>query len=468
MDKTFRLLVVALVLGAGLLLLAPLNATEPALRSPGAPPVVDRDTPDVRRELPAAMLRSNGTGAATSRIDSVASPAPVGAATPAPAPATRRAPVDEPRLALADLARAEVDRASGRLVVDKGADRYRLTLDAKLQREVAAFLKKADPARAAFVALDPRDGRVLALVEHARGKGAGHPLVDATPPAASVQKVLTSLALFQKKPDFDAGKAVCYHGGHSTLNKGHIVDNPKLDKRCVDLGTAFAKSVNQVFGKLFDRHLERRDLEALGKALGFNDAGLPFPIAYQPGRLTLGTDRIALARQAAGFWGSHLSPVHGALLGAVLANDGNLRTPFLVDDVSRDGVSVFQASETETRRVLDADVVHAVDKLMERTDDVGTARRFVQGSKLLNRLGVPCKSGTLTGYPGDKLAYTWFVGYAPADHPTIAFAAMVGNDGKWRIKAGHLMRKALETYLSDRNQAAMDEVDGAATVAWGE
>ena len=461
MDRTFRLLVVALVLGAGLLLLAPLSATEPAPRAPSPPPVVDRDTPDVRRDLPAAAIRAGGA----SRGRVAASDDPSGK--PAEKPAPRKPAFDE-KLSLGDLAKAQAEPSGGHLVVTRGPAAYRLTLDPALQRDVAAFLKKADPARAAFVALDPRTGRVLAVVEHSRGKGAGHPALDATPPAASIQKVLTSLALFQKKPDYDPGARVCYHGGHSTLNKSHIVDNPKLDKRCVDLGVAFAKSVNQVFGKLFDRHLERRDLEAIGKALGFNDGGLPFPLDYQPGRLTLGSDRISLARQAAGFWGSRLSPVHGALLGAVLANDGNLRTPYLVESVTRDGATVYEAPEAENRRVLDAEVVRAVDRLMERTDDAGTARRFVQGSKLLKNLGVPCKSGTLTGYPGDKLAYTWFVGYAPEENPTIAFAAMVGNDGKWRVKAGHLMRKALETYLADRKQAAMDDVDAAPTVAWGE
>jgi cell division protein FtsI/penicillin-binding protein 2 len=449
-----RLLIAALVLVPGLLLLTPLKADEPALRLAGSPPVVDRDTPDVRRELPLAAIRTTSEGKA--RADR-----------PKAAPDAAK-PDAAPRLGLADVAKAAVDRASGRLVIAKDDSQIQLTLDATLQREVASFLKQANPARAAFVALDPRTGRVLALVEHARGKAGAHPLVDASPPAASIQKILTSLALFQKKPDYDAAANVCYHGGHSSLSKGHILDSPKLDKRCVDLGAAFARSVNQVFGKLFYRHLERRDLEAVGQALGFGDDKLPFPLDYQPGRLTLGNDRIAQARQAAGFWGSRLSPVHGALLGAVLATDGLLHVPYLVEAVTREGTTVYAAPEAETKRVLDAEVVRAVDKLMARTDDVGTARRYVQGSKLLKKLGVPCKSGTLSGYPGDKLSYTWFVGYAPEENPTIAFAAMVGNDGKWRIKAGNLMRKALETAFADRKQAAMDEAPEAPTVARAE
>jgi len=448
-----RILVPLLFLVPGTLLLAPLKATEPGVRVAGAPPVVDRDASPAGRELPLAAIRASSDASRAGRAES---PAPSDSAK-ASSDKAKASGATPPKLKLADLAAAQLDRASGHLVVQKGEASYQLTLDATLQREVATFLKNANPARGAFVALDPRTGRVLALVEHARGKGAGHPMLDAKPPAASIQKVLTSLALFQKKPDYDPGKAVCYHGGHSSLAKGHIVDNPKLDKRCVDLGTAFARSVNQVFGKLFHRHLERRDLEAVGKALGFGDQALPFPIDYEPGRLTLGSDEIAQARQAAGFWGSHLSPVHGALLGAVLAADGQLRTPYLVESVTRDGATVYEAPEAETRRVLDAEVVRAVDKLMARTDDEGTARRYVQGSKLLKKLGVPCKSGTLTGYAGDKLAYTWFVGYAPEENPTIAFAAMVGNDGKWRIKAGNLMRKALETAFADRKQAAMDE-----------
>jgi cell division protein FtsI/penicillin-binding protein 2 len=43
--------------------------------------------------------------------------------------------------------------------------------------------------------------------------------------------------------------------------------------------------------------------------------------------------------------------------------------------------------------------------------------------------------------------YTWWVGFAPAERPTIAVAAVVVNTPLWRIKASYVAREALRWYL---------------------
>jgi hypothetical protein len=45
-------------------------------------------------------------------------------------------------------------------------------------------------------------------------------------------------------------------------------------------------------------------------------------------------------------------------------------------------------------------------------------------------------------------AYSWWVGFAPADAPVIALAALVVNSPRWRIKASFLARDALEHVLA--------------------
>jgi penicillin-binding protein A len=355
-----------------------------------------------------------------------------------------------------DIASADFVREANRLVVTREGTQYALSFDAKLQTKLSAWLKKKNPLRGAFVALDPRDGRVLALVEHARpSAGVVHPALSAKPPSASIFKIFTSLALFTKRPKHDAAAKVCYHGGFRGLRKGNIVDNKRRDTACVTLTRAFAKSANAVFAKMAYRHLDLKDYQTLGERLGYDEGGsvLPFPFDYEAGDFTLSEAPLERAKQAAGFWSSHLSPVQGALLAAVLANDGVLKTPWLVDEVAHDGVQRYKAGEAEALRVLDAEPVRAVKALMSETGTKGTGRKYIGASRRLRKIGVPCKSGTLSGYKGDKTRYTWFVGFAPAENPTIAFAAMVGNDDKWTVKAGHLMRHALETYFRDEKQA---------------
>jgi cell division protein FtsI/penicillin-binding protein 2 len=44
--------------------------------------------------------------------------------------------------------------------------------------------------------------------------------------------------------------------------------------------------------------------------------------------------------------------------------------------------------------------------------------------------------------------YTWFVGFAPADKPEVAIAALVVNTPLWRIKGPQLARDVLRAYFS--------------------
>lgn len=369
-------------------------------------------------------------------------------------------------LSLDSLLAAQVVSESGVVETRVGDAEYRLTLHPRLQPRISSYLRKKDPVVGAFVAIDPRSGRLLALAEHARDpKSRHHPAVSARPPSASTHKILTALAVFMKEPDYDISKKICYHGGFRRLTQRNLRDDPRRDHRCEPLDRAFAKSANAIFGKLSLRHLARADVESLGGALGFGEEPLPFPLLYEPGSLTLADDKWEMARRAAGFWGSHMSPVHGALLASVLAGGGVLHTPYVVDEVVVSGAQRFKARPSEPLRILPSGPVAKVHSLMSQTGEQGTGRKYVRASKLLRKLGVPCKSGTLSGYKGDPLRYTWFIGYAPKDDPTIAFAAMIGNDGRWRIKAGHLMRQALEIYFDGWKEVAELDWDFVALAA---
>ena len=63
-------------------------------------------------------------------------------------------------------------------------------------------------------------------------------------------------------------------------------------------------------------------------------------------------------------------------------------------------------------------------------------------------VAVAGKTGTLSAVT-DKgfLRYSWFIGYAPADHPQIAFAVVLGKGASKRIKATYLGRRLVEEYL---------------------
>ena len=52
-----------------------------------------------------------------------------------------------------------------------------------------------------------------------------------------------------------------------------------------------------------------------------------------------------------------------------------------------------------------------------------------------------------TGANKDRLAHAWFIGYAPADHPKLAFCVFVEYGGSGGHVAGAVARDVLEACL---------------------
>jgi cell division protein FtsI/penicillin-binding protein 2 len=61
-------------------------------------------------------------------------------------------------------------------------------------------------------------------------------------------------------------------------------------------------------------------------------------------------------------------------------------------------------------------------------------------------ISVAGKTGSLSANNPYR-AYSWWVGYAPADKPRIALAALVVNSELWRIKSSYVARELLVEYL---------------------
>ncbi len=73
------------------------------------------------------------------------------------------------------------------------------------------------------------------------------------------------------------------------------------------------------------------------------------------------------------------------------------------------------------------------------------------GKDLLERVSICGKTGSLSGDtpPG---FYDWFVGFAPAEDPRIAFCAMLINQKSWRIKGAFVAQEALKSFFLEPNK----------------
>jgi cell division protein FtsI/penicillin-binding protein 2 len=322
------------------------------------------------------------------------------------------------------------------------------TFDARLQRAMERMLRENRVPWGSVVALDPRTGRVLALAQHSERQPERADLfADAGAPAASVFKVITAAALVERAglgPD----AAVCYHGGGERLYEHNLVDDPARDTACANLGDAIGRSINPVIAKLSLQHLDAAGLLGMAESFGFNKA-IPFELPVETSRAEIPRDRLERGRASAGFWHTYLSPIHAALLAQAIAQDGNMLRPWMVQEVrGASGETVYRGRSRFWRTAVRDSTARTLNRMMRSTVTRGTSRRafFPAGRPFLPGIEIAGKTGTLNN-PDPYRAYTWWVGFAPADRPRIAIGVLIANTAQWRIKANDVARETLKVYL---------------------
>lgn len=353
-----------------------------------------------------------------------------------------------------DLTKAKL--VGGRYVLDLPDGKHvTLAIVPELQERALAVMKKYVVPFGALVAVDPDTGAVLALADYSTEKPSQKGFaLQANQPAASVFKIITTAALVEGE-GVSPEKTVCYHGGLSGFGSEHLRDDPRRDTRCSTLTQALGRSANVVFGKLADKLLDRGKLTRWAERFGFNSK-IPFMFPLQPSRIDLPGDRVGFATSAAGFHHAQLSPLHAALLVGAIGNEGAMMEPYLVDKVELGGVTIYTAKPRELRRVVAKETADAIAHMMEATVKEGTAAKYFRTrEKALEGMRIGGKTGSLSSNDeGVQHHNSWFVALAPVDHPEIALAALVLNNGAWRIKGTHLGRAGLEAFFKARGEAA--------------
>jgi peptidoglycan glycosyltransferase len=387
---------------------------------------------------------------------------------------SRAAPTSQATTATtADLAssrrvRLETLARSGRGFVAQleGGAHAELTLDPRLQDAADEVFHDFRVPYGAAVVISVPDGRVLALA----GRSAVSPelgpaelALRAWAPAASVFKVVSATALITEGLRGDS--RICYHGGVSAVLADNLVDIPRIDRSCATLAYGIGKSQNAILAKLVTNHLTPEKLERVARSFGFGQV-IPFDVAIEPSYVDIPMDnKLEFARTAAGFWHSTLSPLHGALLAAAVANHGEMPAPFLIERATGSEGQRVEIPPVASRTVMSAAVAREVGRMMELTTRIGTARATFndrRGRPLL-AVSVAGKTGTLSaetdkGYVG----YSWFIGYAPANRPQIAFAVVLGNHASWRIKAPYVGRRLVTEYLAGARERGAPRLLAAA------
>ena len=130
------------------------------------------------------------------------------------------------------------------------------------------------------------------------------------------------------------------------------------------------------------------------------------------------------------------TPLQIVRVAAAIANGGKLVTPHLA---TRPSVAVV--TESHPIPGLTVDMIDAIRTGLGRavTDPEGTAHATVESTEI----SIAGKTGTAqTGnnQPDDA----WFAGYAPADHPRLAFVVVLEHAGNAETAAGPIVRRLVE------------------------
>jgi penicillin-binding protein A len=322
----------------------------------------------------------------------------------------------------------------------------RLTLDPELQKLAQKLLDESRAPRAAIVAMTP-DGRILAFAgrrtEEPKGgkQGTSDPtlVTSVWAPAASIFKLVTASALLSH--GYDADDKVCYHGGVRSVMESNLADS-KRDWNCETLGYGVAHSNNAILGKLAYQKLEPQSLDRHARDLGWTNA-LPASLGVPAtcGELALPRDKdLAFAKAAAGFAGSRLSVLGGAVIGATFAAAGNQPVPYMIESI--DGTRV---SPGKPRRVLPADIATKVGQMMVKTCESGSASKTFRKHKKVTVAG---KTGTLSTRDPFFMEHSWFVGFAPAESPELVVSVLLGNSDSWWLRGHEAARRMIDRAMS--------------------
>ncbi len=187
-------------------------------------------------------------------------------------------------------------------------------------------------------------------------------------------------------------------------------------------------------------------IREMAEKFGFNQS-FDTPMASTPSSYPRGLNDPQTALTGFGQGQVTATPLQIAMVAAGLANDGVVMNPHMVDTVIGNDLSVIRSyDDTEFGRAVDASVADQVTAAMVASVATGAA----QGARI-DGIDVAGKTGTAEN--GNKPHTLWFTGFAPADDPAVAVAVVVedgggkGQSGSGDTIAAPIAKKVIEAVL---------------------
>ncbi|WP_311481893.1 penicillin-binding protein 2 [uncultured Anaerococcus sp.] len=309
---------------------------------------------------------------------------------------------------------------------DTGNDLH-LSLDQNIQNIVYDYLSYY---KGACVVMNPSTGQVLAmvstpsfnpnsldadwnsLIQTDDGRLINRACLGLYRPGSTF-KILTATSILDNNID------TSYNDKGSEIIQGYEIKN--FEDQVfgnLDLRSAFINSANTYFANKTVK-LGKEKMAKTSKNFGFNQ---DYKFDLDKNNSTIPFDDLNeadLAMTGFGYGKTQVTPLHMAMVTSAIANNGKMMKPRLVDKITnKEERVVYEAEDEVLSKATSEKTANAIRDLMVEVINNGTGQ-----AAYLDWIQLAGKTGTADKADGNVDA--WFVGFAPADDPKIAFAIVV-------------------------------------------
>ena len=337
-----------------------------------------------------------------------------------------------------------------------------LTVNPSLQKQALAALRARSVNAGLVLLLDLQSGGLLVYASKT-GDGGQDPITGAAFGATDLMKVVTVSVLAQAA-GVTASTRECFRDPGKTLELDDLVPESARDKWCPSFAESLGRNLDAPLARAVQRHLTPQGWEQAAEAFGFAQP-LPFDLPVSTSKLVVpsgtGDASSGLGWLAAPLGnetgqpatGTRISGLHALMIASAVATKGLMLEPRLVNRLrGPDGKVLYQAVTRPKpyRRLMTPEAAEQVANMMFDTVAIGDGFRAFhdeQGQPLLGALEIAAKTGADRATHA-ALQTTWFIGFAPASDPKVAFATMAlnrrGASGNAQALALDLLRAHFE------------------------
>lgn len=337
----------------------------------------------------------------------------------------------------------------------------KLTINSTIQQAAEQAL---DGFNGACVVIDPETGAVLALASSPSYNASDIESILSSGSDSSALYNRATQALYSPGSTFKmvslttalennvaTESSVFSSPGEMTIGNGKVNNFGNYSYGEITLARATELSSNTVYGQLGAQIGSDRLVEGSEK-FGFNqDVSFDIPLVKSlmpdPNEMTEWETAWATAGEPVGQHASPAGPqatvLQMALVGCVIANDGVMEQPYLVDSIyNADGECSFTARPSSLMTATSSSIAKRVRTVLEGVVNSGTGTAAaVQGVQIAGKTG--------TSETGKEYDDSWFVGMGPSEDCKVVVAIALEQgaslDGGAASRAQNVLETALKT-----------------------